>query len=71
MFENVISLGFYCEVAKELERIGLRSASYPFDWLISSWSGVEKMIDNNFDGFLNYDDLQQYENSREKYCNKV
>jgi len=69
MFENMISLGFYCEVAKELERLGLRSASYPFDWLISSWSGVEKMIDTQFDGFLNYDDLYQYDNSPSKYRN--
>lgn len=69
MFKNIISLGFYCEVAKELERLGLRSASYPFDWLISSWYGVEKMLDTNFDGFLNYEDLHQYDDSPSKYRN--
>ena len=69
MFKNVISLGFYCEVAKELERVGLRSASYPFDWLISSWSGVEQMIDTAFQDFLKYDDLYQYEKEPEKYLN--
>lgn len=38
-YKHVISLGFFCSVALELERKGLRDASYPFDWLISDFQG--------------------------------
>lgn len=36
-------------------RLGLRDASYPFDWLISEYSGVSELINNNFEDFLNYE----------------
>lgn len=38
-YENFISLGYFCSVALELQRLGLRSCSSPFDWCISEWSG--------------------------------
>ena len=31
-YENVISLGYFCSVASEIERMGLRTHSGPFDW---------------------------------------
>lgn len=31
-YENVISLGYFCSVASEIERLGLRRHSGPFDW---------------------------------------
>ena len=52
-YKNYISLGYFCSVAMELERIGLRSASYPFDWLVTQdMSQVVKMVETHFDGFL-------------------
>lgn len=60
-YSNIISLGFFCSVASELERVGLRSASYPFDWLISDFEGVVKAIESHFEDFLNYDNMAQYE----------
>lgn len=58
-YKHVISLGFFCSVALELERKGLRDASYPFDWLISDFQGVIKVIENRFYDFLNVDFFSQ------------
>lgn len=39
-YTNYISLGYFCGVAQDLEKLGLRSYSAPFDWGISSFAGV-------------------------------
>ena len=59
MFKHIISLGHFCGVAQELERLGLRDASYPFDWLITKREPLHRLINNHFDGFLEYDNLYQ------------
>ena len=56
---NYISLGYCCAVAMELERFGLRNASYPFDWCISEFEGVIEAIENHFERFTAYDLLAQ------------
>ena len=59
-YENVISLGYFCGVAIELEKMGLRNQSYPFDWLITAnFEKVLEFIENGFVGFLEYDNLYQ------------
>lgn len=68
-YKHYISLGYFCSVALELERIGLRSTSSPFDWQISNFEGVLKVIENHFDDFLSYDQLYQISNVRELYLN--
>ena len=50
-YSNIISLGFFCSVATEIERIGMRSCSYPFDCVISDFKNVEDMIENHFQNF--------------------
>lgn len=67
---NCISLGYFCSVALELERIGLRSASYPFDWTISDFEGVIDAIENNFIHFLDYEYLYQNKEIHSHYRNK-
>lgn len=52
MYQHVISLGHFCSVAQELERLHLRSFSGPFDWIISDFSGVMALIDDGFADFL-------------------
>lgn len=70
-FKHIISLGFFCSVAMELERKGLRTASYPFDWVISdSFENILKLIDNDFENFLEYDNLYQ-ENDKSHYYNSI
>ena len=44
-FKNYISLGYFCEVAKDLEKLGLRNQSSPFDWVISYFPNVINAID--------------------------
>lgn len=59
-FTNIISLGSFCSVAMELEKKGLRGASYPFDWLISdSFECVMREIENGFSDFLDLQSLQR------------
>ena len=61
-FNQIISLGHFCSVALEMERIGLRNDSYPFDWLITSdFDKVLDLIENRFDVFLDKSDLEQEE----------
>lgn len=66
-FHNLVSLGFFCGPASELERIGLRRASYPFDWLISDFQAVMNLIETNFDGFLEYKNLYQHKKNPNYY----
>ena len=51
-YQNIISLGFFCGPAQEIKSIGLRNASYPFDWIISKFDSVLFLLKNNFEDFL-------------------
>ena len=68
-FKNVISLGYFCSVARELEKSGLRDASFPFDWLISDFKGVIQCVENGFQDFLDIKYLSQNKNDRSHYKN--
>ena len=62
-YENVVSLGFFCSVASEIERMGLRTHSGPFDWqaCVDFRKRIE-LIDTYFKEFfenLNEDGLYQ------------
>ena len=58
-FSNVVSLGFSCYVAKDLERMGYRQSSYPFDWVISSFPDVVRLIENGFEENLKLENMEQ------------
>lgn len=66
-FKNVVSLGFNCHVAKDLERLGYRNASYPFDWLISDFKDVLSSIENGFSEWLELDNIEQDEEHKNVY----
>ena len=68
-FDHIISLGYFCSVASDLERLGLRSASSPFDWCISNFEGVVSAIGHRFDGFLDYGLLNQSTANGKDYFN--
>lgn len=68
-YKHIISLGFFCSVSSELERIGLRDGSYPFDWLISSFDSVMELIEKGFKDFLCLNLMQQYSNNPSRYIN--
>ena len=65
---NYISLGYFCSIALDLDKLGLRAASYPFDWLITDFEGVINCMKNNFKDFLNVDFL--YQNTKRPYVYK-
>ncbi len=71
MFKNVISLGYFCSVARQMEKYGLRCNSYPFDWLITEWECIEKAFELHFDGFLDYENLCQMRDYPERYKNEL
>ena len=59
MFENFISLGYYCGVAAAMSKLGIRSVSGPFDWYISN--NFEKVLDcleNDFSNFLKKENIE-------------
>lgn len=66
---NYISLGYFCSVALELEKYGLRKESSPFDWLITEFEGVITLIENHFKDFLAYEYLAQNKEDRLFYMN--
>lgn len=69
-YEHIISLGYFCSTAQEIERIGLRDCSSPFDWLISSdFHMVIDLIKNNFKDFLKMEHLYQSRENPSYYCN--
>lgn len=59
VYKHVISLGWFCSVAEEIERLGLRNASYPFDWILTDWDTVKDMLNGSFTDFLAPDKLFQ------------
>lgn len=70
MMQHYISLGYFCSIASDLESLGLRSESSPFDWLISDFEGVIAAIRDNFDKFLNIDYLVQDKQCPSYYFNR-
>ena len=66
-YKYFISLGFFCSPSMELDRIGLRDSSYPFDWLLSDIRGVVDCLEKDFDDFLEYENLYQYQTRKQYY----
>lgn len=66
---HYISLGYFCSIAMDLEKLGLRSESSPFDWLISDFEGVIRAIENHFEDFLEPNYLVQNTHNRAHYKN--
>lgn len=68
-YEHIVSLGYFCGVALELERIGLRDASGPFDWVIAPWAGVAELLTSGFDDLFEADAFEQDPRTPEHYRN--
>ena len=74
-YESVVSLGYICSVASEIERMGLRTHSGPFDWqaCVDFKKRIE-LIDTHFKEFfenLNEDGLYQMANTPQSYFMKA
>ena len=57
-FDLILSIGENCACTSYLRRCYLQSFSYPFDWLThASFATRFDLIVNDFENFLNFDDL--------------
>ena len=71
MFDHVISLGWFCGPAMEIKRVGLRDASYPFDWLMThDFSRIISLIEKKRYIKLYSDQMLQYESDPSKWYNQ-
>jgi hypothetical protein len=52
-FPTFISLGTTCAVAYQLNKLGLRYESYPFDWTKTDLKKINNVLENNFELFNN------------------
>lgn len=60
LYDAVISLGGSCQVAHQLNRLKLRQASFPFDWLFTlNVNTIINAIDSDFCDWLNKDNLRE------------
>lgn len=57
-FDEIISLGSYCNTSLYLKNIGKKRETYVFDWVGTIDASVfKKLIDTNFENFFEYDDF--------------
>ncbi len=71
MFDHVISLGWFCGPAMEIRQMGLRDASYPFDWLLThNFSVVIDLIKKKRYIKLYDTEMLQYEADASKWYNR-
>ena len=70
-FQHIISLGWLCCPAQEIERIEYRDASYPFDWLLThDFSMVIRWLSENVEFCFTNEEMLQYRNDASKWYNK-
>jgi len=63
---EVIPLGSTCSIAYQLRSLGLRNYAYPFDWVrINNLSLVTKLIETNFEDFLDQNEFKLNKISKE------
>lgn len=56
-YDQVVSLGFGCQVAFQLEHNGYRSLAYPFDWFNTPFESLIAFISNEGKNFLDADKI--------------
>lgn len=61
-FHRIISLGRACDIAYQIRRVFNQAEAYPFDWLVTPMSGLIKVIQSDFDGFIDADHLEIRDN---------
>lgn len=58
MYEKCISLGATCTPAWQIRNYCHSAKAYPFDWLVTPFSSLIQIIENDFEKFIGPDDLQ-------------
>jgi len=56
-YKHVVSIGYFCSTALELERYGFREASYPLDWVTCPLKPTLALLESDFQGFVRPESL--------------
>ncbi|WP_068469485.1 DUF1796 family putative cysteine peptidase [Candidatus Protochlamydia phocaeensis] len=56
-YDEIVSLGYGCQVAWQLETNGLRKAAYPFDWFHTSFDSLMAFIQHKGEHFLEWNHI--------------
>ncbi|GAA3406239.1 DUF1796 family putative cysteine peptidase [Paenibacillus hodogayensis] len=65
-YKSYISLGSTCQVAYQLNRLGLRQSAGPLDWFVSeSVPGVVNLLHRQFRGLMDFNNLELLDRTRE------
>lgn len=56
-FKEACPIGNYCFSAQFLKEVGVRTCSYPFDWLFTSVSSTTHILKDDFVQFMNKDNF--------------
>ena len=57
-YDQICSLGYRCSSAGILKSLGLKTESYPFDWLVSRLPIIEHCLQTGFKHFLEVDNYE-------------
>jgi hypothetical protein len=76
---KVISFGHRCSSAAFIQRLNLKTESYPFDWLVSKLDIIKDCIETKFVHFLNVNNyitqntetINMIDNEKTHICNEV
>lgn len=66
-YDQIVSLGYRCSSAGIIKSLGLKTESYPFDWLVSRLPIIEDCIKTEFKEFLNPDNYGNKEGVTNHY----
>jgi hypothetical protein len=55
---KIISFGYRCSSASLIQLLGLKTESYPFDWMVSKLDSIMKCIESDFEDFCNVDNYE-------------
>ena len=66
-YDQIISLGYRCSSAGIIKSLGLKTESYPFDWLVSRLPIIEHCIRTDFKEFLNPDNYTTKQGTTNHY----
>jgi len=67
--KSIISLGGDCSVCYQLNKLGLRNKSYPFDWCKMSLNNLINIMENDFKDFERVE-LKRYSQNHKSYILK-
>jgi len=56
------SLGYRCQIGTIMQNIGIKTVSYPFDWIVSDLLVKIDIINDNFEKFLDINNYEYIEN---------